>query len=40
MQDEFININDYHQPPASMQSMPSIALTQDKNKKKRNVFTY
>ncbi len=27
MQDEFININDYHQPSASMQSMPNITLT-------------
>jgi hypothetical protein len=34
MQDEFININDYHQPSACTQSMPNIALTQDKNKKK------
>jgi hypothetical protein len=33
MQDEFININDYHQPSASIRSMPNIALAQGKNKK-------
>jgi hypothetical protein len=38
MQDEFININDYHQPSASMQSMPNIALTQDKNKTRKKCF--
>jgi hypothetical protein len=41
MQDEYININDYHQPSASIRSMPNIALAQGKNKiKRRNVFTY
>ena len=39
LQDDFININDYHQPSASIQSMPNIALTQSK-KKRRCAFTY
>ncbi|UJR30078.1 hypothetical protein I4U23_017621 [Adineta vaga] len=28
LQDDFININEYHQPSASIRSMPNIALTQ------------
>lgn len=32
MQDEFINIHDYHQPSASIRSMPNIALAQGKTK--------
>jgi len=39
MQDEFININDYHQPSASIRSMPNIALSQGMNKE-RSVFIY
>ena len=32
MQDDFITINDYHQPSASIRSMPNIALAQGTNK--------
>jgi hypothetical protein len=39
MQDDFINIHDYHQPSASIRSMPNIALAQGK-KKRRSIFTY
>jgi len=37
MQDEYININDYHQPSASIRSMPNIALAQGM-KKNKNLF--
>jgi hypothetical protein len=38
MQDEYININDYHQPSASIRSMPNIALAQGMKKNKNHFY--
>lgn len=40
MQDEYININDYHQPSASMRSMPNIPLAQGKTKQRKSIEVF